>query len=224
MNKIRLLLVDDHALVRAGLKAILDAQDDLEVIGEAGNISDALKIFAEKKPDVVVLDLNLPGGGSLPFSEKITSGTEGAKVMILSMHDEPAYVRAALAAGAKGYLVKTVRHNDLLAAVRAVHQGQVVLNLDDEAKTGAIFSGLAQSGGKGPASHQQRLSGREEAVLRLLGQGHSNQEVAETLELSPKTVATYRARIAEKLGLKTTAEYVKYVNDNGLTGPIDNLG
>ena len=218
------MLIDDHVLVREGLKALLDGQPDMKVVAEAGTIPTALSLLSDRNPDIIVLDLNLPGGGSLSFAEKVSANANGPKVIILSMHDEPAYVRAALGAGAKGYIVKTIRHNDLLAAIRSVNSGQVVLNLDDETKTAAIFGTLGSSTGAPFNTKGPKLSERENAVLRLLGLGHSNQEVAETLELSPKTVATYRARISEKLGLKTTSEYVKYVTDHGIAGSPENLG
>lgn len=223
MNIIRIMLIDDHVLVREGLKALLDGQADMKVVAEAGTIPTALSLLSDRNPDIIVLDLNLPGGGSLSFAEKSSANGNGPKVIILSMHDEPAYVRAALGAGAKGYIVKTIRHNDLLAAIRSVNNGQVVLNLDDETKTAALFGKLGPSTGGPFNTKGQKLSEREYAVLRLLGLGHSNQEIAETLELSPKTVATYRARISEKLGLKTTSEYVKYVTDHGIAGSPENL-
>ncbi len=140
------------------------------------------------------------------------------RVLVLTMHDDPAYARAALAAGAAGYLVKTVSEQDLLAAVRAVRRGQVVVDLDNEARTAGVFGNPGPGiSGRGP-SPLCSLSEREQEVLRLLGQGHTNQAVADQLDLSAKTVATYRARIAEKLGLKTTADFVRFASDNGLLG------
>lgn len=219
MSKTRVMLVDDHTVVRAGLKALLDGQADLEVVAEAGTAADAAVLARDRRPDVLVLDLNLPGGGSLPLAEKLAGTLGGPKVLILSMHDDPAYVRAALAAGATGYVVKTVREQELLAAVRAVRLGQLVVNLGDETKTAAVFGYLGPSKGARPAA--AHLSDREAAVLNLLGRGHTNQEVADLLELSPKTVATYRARIGEKLGLRTTAEFVKFVTATGSPDHLD---
>lgn len=213
MSKTRVMLVDDHAVVRAGLKALLDGQADLDVVAEAGTAAGAAVLARDRRPDVLVLDLNLPGGGSLPLAENLAATPGGPKVLILSMHDDPAYVRAALAAGATGYVVKTVREQDLLAAVRAVRLGQLVVNLGNETKTAAVFGYLGPS--KGTRAAAAHLSDREAAVLNLLGRGHTNQEVADLLELSPKTVATYRARIGEKLGLRTTAEFVKFVTATG---------
>jgi len=154
----------------------------------------------------------------LPLIEKLSEQEAAPRVLVLTMHNEPAYVRAALAAGAGGYVVKTIGEQQLLAALRAVRRGQVVIDLDDESRTASVFASLVPRAARGAATRGIRLSARELQVIRLLGQGHSNQAVAEKLDLSPKTVATYRARIGEKLGLKTTADFVKYATDTGLLG------
>lgn len=211
MGKIRLMLVDDHAVLRAGLRAVFDHQPDLETVAEAGTAAGALDRAAAARPEVVVLDLTLPGGG-MGLIGKLTAREPPPRVLVLTMHDDPAYARAALAAGATGYVVKTIGEEDLLTAVRAVHRGQAFVDLDDEAKTAAVFGPAGR-----PSAPATRLSDRERAVLALLGRGHGNQEVADRLDLSPKTVATYKARIAEKLGLKTTADFVRYAADTGLT-------
>jgi two-component system response regulator NreC len=179
-------------------------------------VAAAAPLVAAEAPDVLLLDLTLPGGGSLPLVESVTDQEAGPRVLILTMHNAPAYVRAALAAGATGYVVKTIREQDLINAIRAVHRGQVFVDLDDNDLTASVFGSSAQVGATGQPLHSAKLSGREAEVLRLLGQGYTNQAVAERLQLSPKTVATYRARIAEKLGLKTTVNFVKYAADIGL--------
>ena len=209
MDKIRLMLVDDHAVLRAGLRALFDHQPDMAVVAEAGSAADALDQAAAAGPEVVVLDLTLPGGG-MALIGRFAGRQPPPRVLVLTMHDDPAYARAALAAGATGYVVKTIGERDLLTAVRAVHRGQMFVDLDDEAKTAAVFGR--------PSAPAAKLSDREAAVLALLGRGHSNQEIADRLDLSPKTVATYKARIAQKLGLKTTADFVKYAADTGLAG------
>jgi DNA-binding NarL/FixJ family response regulator len=218
MSGIRVMLVDDHGVLRAGLKALFNSQDDFEVVAESDSASRALPLALESLPDVLILDLTLPGGGSLQLAEELAAVETGIRILILTMHDDVAYVRAALAAGVTGYVVKTVREQELLAAVRAVNKGQLVVNLDDQAKTTALFTMLRTSRSNGRSSRPVRLSERESEVLRMLGRGQSNQEIAVALELSPKTVATYRARIAEKLGLKSTSDFVKYARDNGLSG------
>lgn len=216
MAKIRLLLVDDHTVMRAGLRALFDRQSDMEVVAEAGSAIEALVQARATEPDVVILDLTLPGGGSLELIGKLLALGTKPRVLVLSMHDDPAYARSALAAGASGYVVKTVREPDLIAAVRAIRRGQVFVDLDDEERTASVFGPAGLLGSGGGAVAAGKLSERELEVLRLLGQGHTNQAVAERLDISPKTVATYRARIAEKLGLKSTADFVKYAADTGL--------
>lgn len=218
MSKTRVMLVDDHKVVRAGLRMLIDGEADLEVVAEAESAAAVPGVVAAEKPDVLVLDLTLPGGGGLPLIEKLSEQDPAPRVLVLTMHNEPAYVRAALAAGAGGYVVKTIGEQQLLAALRAVRRGQVVIDLDDEARTASVFASLVPRAARGAGTRGVRLSARELQVIRLLGQGHSNQAVAEKLDLSPKTVATYRARIGEKLGLKTTADFVKYATDTGLLG------
>jgi DNA-binding NarL/FixJ family response regulator len=137
------------------------------------------------------------------------------------MHNDPAYARAALGAGATGYVVKTVSEQDLLAAIRSVRRGKAVVDLDDEARTACVFGPGGSQAVRGPFAATVGLSQREREVLCLLGHGHTNTVVAEKLDISPKTVATYRARIGEKLGLKSTAEFVRYATDTGLLGGDD---
>jgi two-component system, NarL family, response regulator NreC len=217
VNKIQVMLVEDHTVVRAGLRMLIDGQADMEVCADVASASAAAALIPARGPDVLLLDLTLPGGGSLPLVESLHGEEASPRILILTMHDAPAYVRAALAAGATGYVVKTIREQDLLNGIRAVHRGQVFVDLDDEIRTASVFGLLPQAGATGLAGVPVKLSGRESNVLRLLGQGYTNQAVAEELGLSPKTVATYRARIAEKLGLKTTVDFVKYATD---TGPV----
>jgi two-component system response regulator NreC len=212
------MLVDDHKVVRAGLRMLIDGEADMKVVAEAESAAAVPGFVAAEKPDVLVLDLTLPGGGSLPLIENLAKQDAAPRVLVLTMHNDPTYVRAALAAGAGGYVVKTIGEQQLLAALRAVRRGQVVIDLDDEARTASVFASLAPRASRGAGTRGVRLSARELQVIRLLGQGHTNQVVAEKLDLSPKTVATYRGRIAEKLGLKTTADFVKYATDTGLLG------
>lgn len=216
MSKSRVMLVDDHALLRAGLRALLDRQDDLAVVAEASTIAEALIHFSRDKPDLIILDLTMPGGGSLGFVKRVHDDVSPSRVLVLSMHDDPAYARAAIAAGAMGYVVKTISEQDLLGAVRSVRRGHLIVDLDDEEKTASVFSSSAHSPRSKTEAAAAKLSDRETAVLLLLGQGYTNQAVADKLDISPKTVATYRARIGEKLGLKSTPELVKYVIDTGL--------
>jgi DNA-binding NarL/FixJ family response regulator len=211
------MLVDDHKVLRSGLRALINQQADLEVVAEADTTREARALVDSKHPDLVILDLTLPGGGSLELVSELVERGPLPRVMVLSMHNDPAYARAALGAGATGYVVKTVSEEDLLAAIRAVRRGKAVVDLDDEARTASVFG----AGGSQSIHATAGLSQREREVLSLLGHGHTNQSVAEQLDISPKTVATYRARIAEKLGLKTTADFVRYATDTGLLGGGD---
>jgi DNA-binding NarL/FixJ family response regulator len=223
MNKLRVMLVDDHAVLRAGLRMLINNQADMEVVAEADSTRGALEQACTRHPDVLVLDLTLPGGGSLALIERLARLEVAPRVLVLTMHDDPAYVRAALAAGGTGYVVKTVGEQDLLEAIREVSRGRLIVDLDDQALTASVFGSLTARKSSDPAVLKRKLSDREFDVLRRLGQGFSNQDVAEQLDLSPKTVATYRARIAEKLGLKSTADFVKFVVDTGLLGTRSDL-
>jgi len=211
---IRLIIVDDHTVLRAGLRALLANQADFEVVSDVGEAGGVLDLVVEHEPDLVVLDLSMPGGSSMDLIEALQVVPRPPRILVLSMHDDPFYARAALSAGATGYVVKTIGEQDLLNAMRLVSSGHMLVDLDDAERTKAVFYD-----GRGPATTRRpsaKLSTRERDVLRLLGQGYGNQSVAEQLELSAKTVATYRARISEKLGLSTTAELVRYVSDTGL--------
>jgi DNA-binding NarL/FixJ family response regulator len=221
MDKTRLMLVDDHKVLRSGLRALINQQPDLEVVAEADNTREARVLALREHPDLVVLDLTLPGGGSLELIGELVEQGPLPRILVLSMHNDPAYARAALGAGATGYVVKTVSEEDLLAAIRAVRRGKAVVDLDDEVRTASVFSAGGPQSLHAPSEATVGLSQREREVLRLLGQGHTNQSVAEQLDISPKTVATYRARIGDKLGLKSTADFVRYATDTGLLGSGD---
>lgn len=218
MDKARLMLVDDHKVLRAGLRTLINQQSDLEVVAEADSAREALRHADGTPLDLVILDLTLPGGGSLELISELVERGPLPRVMVLSMHNDPAYARAALGAGATGYVVKTVSEEELLAAIRSVRRGKAVVDLDDEARTASVFGPGGLRATRSPTDATVGLSPREREVLCLLGHGHANTEVAVKLDISPKTVATYRARIGEKLGLKTTADFVRYATDTGLLG------
>lgn len=218
MDKARLMLVDDHKVVRAGLRELINHQADIEVVAEADTALAAREVAGRTNLDIVILDLTLPGGGSLELISEIVEGGPLPRVLVLSMHNDPAYARAALGAGATGYVVKTVSEEDLLSAIRSVRRGKAVVDLDDQARTASVFGPGGLPGVRGATHGTIGLSPREREVLALLGHGHANIEIAEKLEISPKTVATYRARIGEKLGLKSTSDFVRYATDTGLLG------
>jgi two-component system response regulator NreC len=208
---IRLMLIDDHAIVRAGLRALFDDQADMTIVAEADSTRDALKKIDTVTPDVLILDLTMPGGGSLDLIRALHEHPTAPRTLVFTMHDAGSYARSALSAGATGYVVKTVSETDLLAAVRSVARGRIFIDLDNPRATAEVYAHATLPRGA------VGLSQRELEVLSLLGHGHSNREIADKLDISAKTVATYKARITEKVGLKSTADFVKFASDNGLT-------
>jgi len=205
-ERIRVLIADDHAIVRSGIRLLLEAQDDLEVVGEAADGVEALRLVRDVDPDVVLLDLSMPGPGGTRVIAAIRQQAPRTRVLVVTMHEEAAYVRSALDAGAAGYVVKHVDGNALVAAIRSVHRGRILVNVSRTADS--------QS-----AAPSVPLSRRECEVLTLLAQGHSNRAVADRLELSVKTVETYRTRLGHKLGLRTRADLFRYAVETGLLDP-----
>jgi two-component system response regulator NreC len=210
----RILLADDHAVLRSGLRLLIDSQPDFTVVGEAGDGAEALVKARELKPDLIVLDLNMPGLdglGALPLLRKENPET---RVLILTMHDEGNYLQEALRAGAAGYVLKRAADAELLMAIRAVMRGETYVH---SAMTGKLLQNVMPEA----ALHAQNnpwktLSDREHDVLRLVALGYTNAEIAETLFLSVKTVETYRARGMEKLDLQTRAQLVKSALKHGV--------
>jgi DNA-binding NarL/FixJ family response regulator len=206
-SKTRVLIADDHAVVRAGLRLLLESQTDMEVVGEASDATEALAQVRTLKPDLVLLDITMGGGGGLKAQEQIAKAAPQTKVLILSMHSDPAFVRTAMLAGAAGYVSKKTAHTELLKALRTIRAGKRYVD-------SAVSDGLLpEAPTKGPA-----LSEREKQVLLLIASGHSYQEIADRILISVKTVETYRARLMEKLELKSRAELVQYAINSGLLG------
>ena len=197
--KLRIVLADDHAVVRHGLRLVIDAEADLEVQGEASNAAEAVDRVAELRPDLLLLDITMPGGGGIGALERIRKVSPTTRVLMLTMHDDPEYLRVALVSGASGFILKNAASAELLAALRNIR--------DAASRAGA---------GDGPAD---RLSPREIEVLRQLALGYTNKEIANRLELSVKSVETYRARLSEKLGLSGRAELFRYALENGMILP-----
>jgi two-component system response regulator NreC len=219
MAKIRVLMADDHAVVRAGLRLMINAQPDLEVVGEAASSHEALSRAGTLAPDVVTLDLTMPGGSSIKTIERLRRECPPCRVLVLTMHDDPAYLRAVLAAGGSGYVVKTAPEAELLTAIRAVSRGRTFIGLDLADDKGHTLSGRQTGEGSACTAGPARpLSRRECEVLELLAQGHTHQAIGDRLFLSVKTIETYRARIAEKLGLRTRADIIRYAIEIGLLG------
>jgi DNA-binding NarL/FixJ family response regulator len=168
------------------------------------------------RPDIALVDISMPGGGGIKAIERIRHAVPATRVLVLTMHDVPAYLRASLAAGASGYVVKRSADSDLLAAIRDVHRGRTVL--DPSLSARVAHGSLRRRGAATTATSTALLSQREREVLELVAQGFTNQQIADHLGLSVKTVETYRARLVEKLGLQSRAELVRYALDSGLFG------
>jgi len=204
MNKITVLLVDDHSLVRRGFRRILEDESDLAVVGEAGDGAEAVRVAKELHPQVIVMDCALPSMNGLDATRKILAAHPATAVLMLSMHSEETWVHQALDAGARGYLLKSVVDMELVTAIRRVARGEIVLD-PQVAKTATL---------KGESS--SALTARELEVLQLIVDGQSNKEIAAKLGLSANTVAVHRANVMEALGIHKTAELVVYAIRNGL--------
>jgi len=207
-RSIRLLIADDHAVVRSGLRMLLDAEDDLEVVAEAGDVGEARRFVLGHKPDVLVLDLNMPGDPSLPAIPGLREDHPDTQIVVLTMQNDPAFAREALRAGALGYVLKEAADAELVQAVRQAAQGRTYLNPELGARVAA-----APPEDSGPPDD---LTEREVEVLRLIALGHTNAEIGKQLFLSVRTVESHRAHIQQKLRRTTRAELVRYALDNGL--------
>jgi len=203
---IRIVLADDHPVVRRGLRLLLDEQADFEVVAEAGDVEEARRYVRGHHPDVLVLDLNMPGGSSLEAIPTICSEFPGTRIVVLTMQQEPVYAREAIAAGATGYVLKQAADGELVQAVRLAAAGESYLN----PRLGAR---LAAEPPPGPPDN---LSEREVDVLRLIALGHTNTEIAQQLYISVRTVETHRGHISQKLLLSSRAELVRYALDRKL--------
>jgi two-component system response regulator NreC len=215
MAKIRVLVADDHGVLRAGLKLLINAQSDMEVVGEAADGPETVRGVAATAPHVVLLDLSMPGRSSTQTIEQLVRVAPASRVLVLTMHDDPAYMRAALLAGASGYIVKQAADVELLTAIRAVYHGRTFVDLtrpgDPRGHEVRHVSRDARA-----AEKPNPLSRRETEVLRLLVQGHTNQEAADHLAVSVKTIESHRKRLSDKLGLKSRAQLFRFAAEVGL--------
>ena len=210
----RILLADDHAVLRAGLRLLLEAQPDLKVVGEAGDGREAMRLAEELKPELILLDLTMPGLSgmeSLPALKKLLPAT---RILILTMHDDVSYLRQALSRGASGYVLKKAADNELISAVRAVLRGEVYVQ--PSMNKALLNDLLPHESAATPSDPWESLSEREQEVITLVALGHTSAEIAERLSLSAKTVETYRARGMEKLNLRSSAALVQFAIARGL--------
>jgi two-component system, NarL family, response regulator NreC len=207
---IRVLVVDDHAVVRAGLRMLIDAEEDMETVGEAGTVRDAVFEARSSNPDLVLIDVVMPGESGLEGVPKLLHERPEVKILVLSMQDDPRYVREAFAAGAAGYVLKEAADAEVVTAIREVAGGGRYVHPELGAR---LVTADAEADRR---AEENPLSEREGEVLRLLARGYTNQEIAEQLFISVRTAETHRAHVMQKLRLGSRAELVGYALANGL--------
>jgi two-component system response regulator NreC len=205
---VKVVIADDHAVVRSGLRMLLEAEDGLHVVAEAGDVPTAMQVIRAHRPHVAVLDLNMPGGSGLEAIPKLRESTPQTAIVVLTMQDDPAFARQALQNGALGFVLKEAADEELLEAVRLAARGENYLN----PRLGARIAAQPPA----PPGPPDALTDRELEVLRLLALGHTNAEIGKQLFLSTRTVETHRAHIQQKTGRSTRAELVRYALDRGL--------
>jgi two-component system, NarL family, response regulator NreC len=205
---VKIVLSDDHEVVRSGLRMLLDAEEGFEVVAEAGDFDSTRRFVLGHKPAVLVLDINLPEGSSLPLIPELKDSSPSTRVVVLTMQNDPAFAREAMRAGALGYVLKQSAGTELVDAVRAAAAGETYMN----PKLGAQVAAAPPE----PAGPPDDLTEREVGILRLIALGHTNTEIAEQLYLSVRTVESHRAHIQQKTGRSTRAELVRYALDHGL--------
>lgn len=213
MSKARVVLADDHPIVLGGLRNLIRAEADFELVGEAASGLAALKVIRDQRPDVAVLDISMPEINGIVLSRRLAADIPQVRVLMLTLHEDRAYLNQALEAGVRGYVLKRSAVGNLVQAIRAVLVGGIYVDpaISSRPQEGKRSSGRTTShNGKAPA-----LTEREAAVLKMAGSGLSNKEIASRLDIGVKSVETYKARGLEKLGLKTRAELVRYASTQG---------
>jgi two-component system response regulator NreC len=220
MNKIRILLADDHAVLRSGLTALLATQPDLDPIGDTGNGGEAVQLAESLRPDVVLLDVTMPGNEHFAALRAMRARAPEVRVLLLTMHEDETMLREALRLGAAGYVLKKAAEAELLNAIRAVARGEAYV---DPALTRVMIEGYLEHEANPAAAPIQSdgLTAREIEVLTLTAEGYTNKEIAAKLSISVKTVETHKAHIAEKLGMKSRVDWLRYAREHGLLAPID---
>lgn len=207
MKKIRVLLADDHTILRQGIRSLLEHEPDIEVIAEAEDGHQAVKIAAQQKPDVILMDIAMPRLNGLEATSQIKKIYPEAKVLILTMHDNEEYIRRALASGAMGYILKDAASRELLNAIRAVHRGEAVLS---PAITRLVIEDYLRWGDLKIEEPDDNLSEREREILQLIAEGNTNKQIADILCISIKTVQAHRSSLMNKLDLHDRGELIKY--------------
>jgi two-component system response regulator NreC len=219
MNKIRVVLADDHTIMRAGLRSLLENPGNIEVIGEAEDGREAVEQVERMRPDVVLMDIAMPGLNGLEATRQIKQRFPEVKILILTMHMTEEYIVQIFGAGASGYVVKRAAVTELVAAIRAVHQGDSFIS---PSISGTVIEGyLKQARTDDEAEWHDSLTGREREVLQLIAEGHSSREIAERLVITENTVRAHRANLMSKLGLYSTAELTQFAIRKGVITPAE---
>lgn len=212
---IRILIADDHGLLRAGIRALLNAEADLEVVGEAGDTEEAVRLASELRPNIVLMDINMPGNGGVQATRKLRESFPEVRVLILTFHEDESFLREAISAGAAGYIVKRAVEAELISAIRAVSRGYLYVH---PAMTHLLLKDIASQ----PAIEiegLEPLTPREVEVLKLIALGHTNRQVGELLNLSVRTVESHRENLMGKLNLHSRVDIVRYASQRGLLDP-----
>lgn len=212
MSTIRVLLADDHVVVREGLKALINAHPGMEVVGEAGDGAAAVELAKKLDPDVVVVDVSMPGMGGAQAAARLRAARPDRKILALTVHEDKSYLRLMLEAGAAGYVLKRAAVGELVQAIRAVAAGGTYL---DPAMAGSVVHDFVRPPAAGREGPAVELSEREAEVVRLIALGYSNKEIASRLALSVKTIETYKTRSMEKLGMRSRVDIVQYASRRG---------
>ncbi|HWO70183.1 MAG TPA: response regulator transcription factor [Actinomycetota bacterium] len=214
-EKIKVLVVDDHAVVREGVRMVLETDPDLKVVGEAGSGEEAIEMARELSPDVVVMDIGMPGLSGFEATRRIRAAQPEVKVLALTVHDSEAYLFQMLQAGAVGYVLKRAAAADLIQAVKAAHRGETLLH---PSVARLLIKDYLARAERGEEASGERISEREREILKLIAEGKTNREIASMLYLSVKTVQAHRASLMRKLGLHDRVELVKYAIRKGIVG------
>ncbi len=213
-KKIRIVLAEDYTILRAGLKSLLESNPDYTVIGEAGNGREAIRCAVEKKPDLTIMDLNMPGMNGMDAIQEIRNRIPEMKILVLTAHNEEEYVLASLNAGANGYILKDATHTELLIAVERVMQGKIYLSPDITDKV--VQGYLVGQKNSEPLTEWATITRREKQILKLVAEGHTNKSMAEFLCISIKTVEKHRANLMKKLDLHNASALTTYAIEKGI--------
>ena len=211
--RLRILLADDHGVLRAGLRALLNAEPDFQVVGEAADGDEALRQASALRPDIVLMDINMPGTGGIDATRRLKTLAPQARVLILTFHDDKALLREAIRAGAAGYILKRAVESELINAIYAVARGDMYVH---PAMTRALISDLPAAPPGKSRVMAESLTPREIEVLRLVALGYTNRQIADELSISVRTVESHRASLMERLGLHSRVELVRYAAEHGL--------